>query len=303
MFNKALYLIGVFIFTLNIYAQAPEKMSYQGVVRDSGGTLVTNQTIGMQISILQASPTGSPVYVETHSPTTNSNGLFTVEIGTGTIISGVFSNIDWALGPFFVKNEIDITGGTNYTINGTSELLSVPYALYSRSTASVGPCQLNIGDIYQGGYIFYLDGTGCHGLVANLLDQSQGYPYASSPGYSVNTQAYYSGPHGGKFNDKMILTSYSNSILTAAELCENLVSGGYDDWYLPSKYELRLMYLNIGPGAAMPNTNIANFSSTNYYWSSTEENIDAAWAQHFSGNVPGPLVKPNTAHVRAIRSF
>jgi len=300
------YLSSIIMFlllTLEAFAQAPEKMSYQAVVRDNGGLLVTNQIVGMQLSVLQNSPAGTAVYVETQLPTTNANGLVSLEIGTGTIVSGTFAGIDWSMGPFFIKSEIDITGGTNYTISGTSELASVPYALYSESTSSVGPCGLKVGDIHEGGYIFYLDGTGCHGLVANLTEQSQGYPYASSPGYALTTKAYYSGPHGGKFNDKMIITTYPSGMLLAAGFCEDLISNGFDDWYMPSKYELRMMYLNIGPGAPPPNTNIAGFSATNYYWSSTEENADLAWCHHFSANIPETLVKANAFHLRAIRSF
>ena len=125
-------------------AQAPEKMSYQAVVRDASNNLITATSVGMQVSVLQGSSTGTPVYVETQTPTTNDNGLATMEIGDGTVVSGSFAAIDWANGPYFIKTETDPTGGTNYTIAGTSELLSVPYALFSANgtpgaTGSAGP--------------------------------------------------------------------------------------------------------------------------------------------------------------------
>lgn len=117
------------LFSIQLIAQAPQKMSYQAVVRDVSNNLVSNQSIGMRISILQGSIAGSSVYVETQASTTNANGLASIEIGTGSVQSGVFASINWANGPYFIKTETDPTGGTNYTITGTSELLSVPYAL------------------------------------------------------------------------------------------------------------------------------------------------------------------------------
>jgi uncharacterized protein (TIGR02145 family) len=113
------------------FSQAPQKFSYQTVVRNASNQLLVGQTIGIKISILQGSANGSAVYVETHAPQTNANGLVTLEIGGGTLLSGNFANISWANGPFFVKTETDPNGGNNYTITNTSQLLSVPYALYA----------------------------------------------------------------------------------------------------------------------------------------------------------------------------
>ncbi len=117
-------------------AQSPEKMSYQAVVRNSSNQLVTNHAVGMRISILQGTANGTAVYTETQTPTSNANGLVTLEIGGGSIISGTFVSIDWSNGPYFLKTETDPTGGTNYSITGTSQLLSVPYALYAKTVAS-----------------------------------------------------------------------------------------------------------------------------------------------------------------------
>jgi hypothetical protein len=138
MKNHYSFLILLFL-SLSIYAQSPEKMSYQAVVRDANNTLVANQTVGMQISILQSSITGTVVYTETHSVDANSNGLVSLEIGTGSSTSGNFSLIDWSAGPYFIKTETDPTGGTSYTINGTSQLMSVPFALYAKSSGSSLP--------------------------------------------------------------------------------------------------------------------------------------------------------------------
>ena len=113
---------------LCLFAQIPQLMSYQAVIRDAGGNLIKSLSVGMQISILQGSVSGTVVYSETQTPATNANGLVSIEIGGGT----GFNTIDWSNGPYFIKTETDPTGGTNYTITGTSELLSVPYAIYSK---------------------------------------------------------------------------------------------------------------------------------------------------------------------------
>jgi len=135
---KKLYtLLTAVILTASAFAQAPEKMSYQAIVRDAGNALVTNQGVGMQLSLLQGSVSGTAVYVETQTPTTNINGLVSIEIGSGTVVSGAFNSIDWGAGPYFIKTETDPTGGTSYSITGTSQLLSVPYALHANIADSI----------------------------------------------------------------------------------------------------------------------------------------------------------------------
>jgi hypothetical protein len=105
-------------------------MSYQAVLRDVNNVLVVNQQIGMQVSIFQGE---TAVYIEIQTPTTNSNGLVSLEIGNGSIVTGNFSDIDWSVGTYFIKTETDLTGGATYTITGTSEILSVPYSLHSKT--------------------------------------------------------------------------------------------------------------------------------------------------------------------------
>ncbi len=118
-------LIVIVAIGLGLFAQ-PQKMSYQAVIRNSSGQLVTSHSVGVRISILQGSATGTALYVETHTPTTNVNGLATVELGGGTVVSGTFSAINWASGVYYLKTETDPAGGTGYTITGTSPILSVP---------------------------------------------------------------------------------------------------------------------------------------------------------------------------------
>jgi hypothetical protein len=132
--KKLIACVVVFFIALGVFAQVPQKMSYQCVVRNAGGTLVVNKSMGIRISILQGTPTGTVVFQESYSPTpqTNANGLVSLEIGGGTPTVGTFSSINWASGPYFLKTETDPLGGTNYTITGISQLLSVPYALYAK---------------------------------------------------------------------------------------------------------------------------------------------------------------------------
>lgn len=135
--KKIFTIIAGLMLTVSVFAQAPEKMSYQAVVRNSSNALVTTQAVGMQISILQGGATGTAVYVETQTPTSNANGLVSLEIGTGTVVSGDFTTIDWANDTYFIKTETDPAGGTTYTITGTTQLMSVPYALHAKTAESI----------------------------------------------------------------------------------------------------------------------------------------------------------------------
>ena len=132
--RKLFTLLAALILSLSIWAQSPQKMSYQAIIRDTDNALVTSNSIGMRISILQGT---TPVYVETQTSTTNINGLVTLEIGGGAVVLGEFSIIDWSAGPYFIKTETDPTGGTDYTITGTSQLLSVPYALHATTAEDI----------------------------------------------------------------------------------------------------------------------------------------------------------------------
>ncbi len=161
-------IIAGLLISLSALAQAPQKMSYQAIVRDGSNILVTNTQIGMQISILQGSSFGTAVYVETHLPNTNVNGLVSLEIGAGTIVSGTFSGINWAAGPYFLKTETDpdgTVGGLNYTIVGTSQLLSVPYSLFSGTSDSSACCNNQWHLLGNAGTV---DGTNFIGTTDNV---------------------------------------------------------------------------------------------------------------------------------------
>lgn len=130
---KRLFTLSILLLmALGIFAQMPKGFSYQAVVRNSNGKLVDNKQVGVRFSILQGSAEGSAVYTETQTLTTNANGLLTVAIGSGA----GFDAIDWASGSYFLKSEIDPNGGTDYTITGVSQLLSVPYAMHAKTAES-----------------------------------------------------------------------------------------------------------------------------------------------------------------------
>jgi hypothetical protein len=121
----------ILLFSISVSAQVPQRMSYQAVIRNANNTLLSQQDIGVRISILQADTAGQAVYIETHYTKTNINGLMTLQIGGGLKFFGDFNSIDWSTGHYFVKTETDPDGGFDYRITGYSELLSVPYALFS----------------------------------------------------------------------------------------------------------------------------------------------------------------------------
>ena len=148
---KKVILSLLFLLTVTVvWAQVPQQISYQSVIRDGDNKVIASSTVGIKISLLQGSATGPAVYVETHRKTTNANGLVSLEIGTGTVLSGIFASINWSNGPYLVKSETDPTGGTNYSAPGVFALNSVPYALYAEN-ASVATTLTGTLPIFSGG--------------------------------------------------------------------------------------------------------------------------------------------------------
>ena len=230
----------------------PEKMSYQAVVRDADGQLVSETEVGMQISILQNTTTGTPVYVEIHTPTSNENGLVSIEIGMGAT-SDDFSSIDWSTGPYYIKTETDLAGGSNYVISGTSQLMSVPYALHAKVAESVSSPVYSIGYSPElGGYVFMVSADGKHGLVCETTDQGVSSWY--------NAQNVISNPSKHSENGK-----------------------NFTDWRVPTRYELAQMYSLKTDIEA-----VGDSFGTNTYWTSNQSVYSAnglseetAWRQNF----------------------
>ena len=304
-------LLAVFL-TATVWAQSPNKMSYQAVIRNASNNLVTSTAVAMQISILQGSTGGSAVYVETQTPTTNFNGLVNIEIGGGTVVSGNFSTINWANGPYFVKTETDpdgATGGIAYTITGTSQLLSVPYALYAANAGTAtggGNFTHYIGEKYGGGVIFHLwkDNAGVeHGLIVALTDQSTSRAWSNVTSAAIGTSAQSS--WDGLSNSNSIVGQAGHTS-SAAKLCLDLVSGGQSDWYLPSIQELNMLWNNYYTVTrALSQISGATQLSNSAYWSSSENDNDGsyAWAFRFDYGYAYNYGKSNTICVRAVRAF
>ena len=135
--KKLTLVLATLLISFLSFAQAPQSFNYQAVVRDVTGQEITNTTVGIQISLLQTSTEGTVVYIEQFTQETNNFGLLNLMIGTGDVQTGTFSSIIWGDGPYFLKVELDETGGTDYIEIGTSQLLSVPYALHAKTAETI----------------------------------------------------------------------------------------------------------------------------------------------------------------------
>ena len=209
---RKLYLLFLSVLlTASLFAQSPQRMSYQAVIRNGNDQLVANHAVGMQISILQGSETGTAVYVETQTPTTNANGLVTIEVGGGTPVTGTLAGIDWSTGTYFIKTETDPTGGTTYTITGTSQMLSVPYAFYSISAGTSDALQSQINmmknSMVAGGFVTDYDNN-----IYNVIN--------------IGTQVWMAeNLKTTKFNDGTAIPNITDNTAWAA-----LTTGAYCDY-------------------------------------------------------------------------
>lgn len=296
--EKITIICAAILMTASVFAQAPEKMSYQAVIRDGSNNLVSSSSVGMQISVLQGSPSGTAVYVETQTPTSNANGLVSLEIGAGTVVSGTFATIDWADGPYFIQTETDPDGGTNYTVSGTSQLLSVPYALHAKTAETVtGGGSSNdfyLGQDTLGGIVFYIysDANGDQrGLIVNKNES--GAQWQSSSTITNATRSW-----DGLYNTGLMTDS------PAASYVNGLTDGGFTDWYLPSIDELSILWHNrFHVNNALNGGGFTLLSNVLSYWSSTERNNSTAFGFRFEGGDGGHSWKFDSIRVRAIRAF
>lgn len=276
--KKIITLCAVILLAAGVFAQSPNKLSYQAVIRNTSNALVSNQAIGMRISILQTSPSGTAVYVETQSINSNANGLVSIEIGGGAVVSGSFDSINWANGPFFIKTETDPAGGNNYTITGTSQLLSVPYALHAKTAESItggrasGNFTHYIGEEFGGGVIFHLwkDAQGVeHGLIVDKTNLSTSQKWSNLNNNLIGPLAQ--SEWDGLSNSNAIVGQAGHTT-SAAALCLNSTNGGQSDWYLPSINELGLLIHNrfIVDRSLLSIGGATQIQTSSSFWSSTE---------------------------------
>ncbi len=311
--KKIYSVITSLLITTILCAQAPQKMSYQAVIRNVSNSLVTSSAVGMKISILQGSISGSIVYAETIASTTNANGLVSLEIGTGAVVTGTFASINWAAGPYFIKTETDPTGGTAYTIIGTNELMSVPYALFAANStpgpagpvgpigpvgptgalAPLGGFTHYLGELFNGGIIYYLykgsDGFE-HGLIVATTETTCAWQ-------STVTLVNANRTDDGFYNTNLMTDSPAKTYI-------NSLGAG---WYLPSIDELFLLSsLRYNADKALRQggyTVLSNTIGNNIYWSSTESDLNTASSFVFNNGGIGTYNKTNLRITRAIRAF
>lgn len=314
------------LLTLVVNAQTPPNaFNYSAVARNVAGLPIATTTIGIQITILKTSPTGVSQYSENHFINTDAFGLFNLVIGAGAVQSGSMATIDWSNDNYYLKVGMDAAGGTNFLTMGTTQLLSVPYALYAKSAGNVSAgngFSHFIGEAYGGGVIFHLwtDDNGVeHGLIVDLTDLSSSQVWSNVTLGSV----------GGAFSHTDGISN-SNAIVaqpghtnSAAALCLNSTNSGFNDWYLPARDELylcfggafdhsNLLVVNNTLSNINGATTIPLLSTTVRYWSSTESPFGqfpewADFVEKIGGKFPGTDTfnanKSATYHVRAIRAF
>lgn len=331
--KKLIVLVLFSIWAIQSIAQAPNKMSYQAVIRDGNNNLISSAQIGLRVSILQGAENGIVVFSETHTTTTNVNGLASIVIGTGNLVNGNFSNINWGNGPYYIKTETDPAGGISYSIVGTSELLSVPFALYSANggtgaqgpvgpqgpqgiqgpTGATGPQGPQgipggfthyIGEAFGGGIVFHVfrDAQGNeHGLILQLNDITSSSTFSNVTSTAVGASAQST--WFGQGNTDAIISQPGHTS-SAALLCANSVSGGQSDWYLPSAFEASQLIANLYTvNRALSITPGATQIPLETYWTSTEDFSQQAITAIFESANLGGANKMATMRVRAIRSF
>jgi uncharacterized protein (TIGR02145 family) len=273
--KKIISFISAVVLSASLWAQAPNKMSFQTVVRNNLGKLVVNKSIGVRLSILKTSSTGTAVYVESHTKTSNVNGLLTLEVGTGAVTSGAFATIDWSQGPYFLKTEMDVNGGANYTITGVTEFVSVPYAKLSDKANSVKTVAngANVGDMnfwngttwvplnkgIQGQTLTFCDGKPtwtiggvCPGTITALNCPSatnNGTLTATTAASGVTSVISYTGGNGGVHNGQVV-TSTGVTGLTATLQAGTFANGNGGLTYIitgtPATSGTASFALNIG---------------------------------------------------------
>jgi len=234
---------------------------------------------------------------------TDGNGTITTDLSTLQDGTGTDDQNITGSGLFGTTLTIGIEGGTSETVD-----LSPLQDVYTAGTgiditgnviSTTSVCGLSIGDTYQGGIIFYLDASGCHGLISAPTDQSTGIQWYNAT-YTV-TNAVRDGIVAGEFNTERIIANQGPGIY-AAQICANYQGGNYGDWYLPCSYELNLMYQNIGQGDALGLGNIGGFADSGY-WISAESDINYTWRREFGAGFQGLTTKNNSYYVRASRAF
>ena len=290
------------------FAQTPPNaFSYSAVARDANSNPIATTTIGIQISLRQGSPLGTIVYQENHFVNTDQFGLFNLTVGAGAVQSGNISTIDWAAANYYLQVGMDANGGANFLNMGTTQLLSVPYALHAKTAGSIvggggsGTFTHYIGEEFGGGVIFHLwkDNAGLeHGLIVDKTDLSTAQVWSNIDQTLIGPAAQSNWDGNSNSNAIVAQAGHTNS---AAALCLNSTNGGQSDWYLPSLQELNMLWNNYYTVArSLTQISGATQLQQAYYWSSTEGTSDYARTSNGSADY---LYKAYPFYVRAVRAF
>ena len=268
--KRILTMAGAIFMAYSAIAQAPERMTYQAVVRDAQNEIVANQGVTFEVSISQTSATGTVVFEESHSPITNINGLFTAVLGTGIPVIGSLSAIDWSQGPYFLNSTVKTAGSI---IQGSTQLVSVPYSFYAESAGSIANIDVYLqnnayfdtavtnvvnnlgisnpvvgGSVVNDSLILTLnDGTT---INAGLAQGPQGPAGADGQDGAQGPQGV-AGPQGPAGSSSSNQVSSCLDCFTeisplqgsgtweyCRDTCKNLILGGHSDWRMPSMDEV-----------------------------------------------------------------
>ena len=301
---KKLFTILTFIATIATFAQAPQGFNYQATVRNSSGALIVNQNVYFKFNVMLNTSTSVPVFTETHYVPTDDLGAVNLVIGQGTATSGTFSTINWGTGNYYLG--IELNSGNGFVAMGTTQLLSVPYALYAEKSGSTignaGGFIHYIGELYGGGIVVSVwKNNGVeHGLIASLTDLSAGIPWTTIAFQQIEIGSAAKSFTDGLVNTNAIIAQAGVGTSYAAGLCKAYNADGFNDWYLPTINELeQCQYSRQIVSEILGDTN--GFQRSNY-WSSTESSVSSAWYQEPSP-YSGYNDKANNYRVRAVRKF
>jgi hypothetical protein len=269
---KKIFTISIFaMLTLYNFAQTPQSFQYQAVIRDASGTALVNQPVSFQISIISSSISGTVEYIETHSLSTNALGIVTLNIGNGTPITGLFTGINWGSSAHYLKVEADPTGGTSFLDLGTTQLLSVPYALYSEQAGNI--------PTYNSGTGIDITGT----TISNIApDQNITLTPAGStnitgsyPNFTISStdnNTTYSAGNGISITGTTIANTSPDQPITLIQGGATTVSGAYPNFTISSTD------LNSGtPGSINKTIQFNNAGvfggNTNLMWDNSNERL------------------------------
>ena len=255
---KKIITLSLLIISILTFAQVPQGISYQAIALNATGTPVVSANVGIRLSVLNTTATGAVLYTETQTKTTNAQGLFNLVIGQGTATSGTFNTINWGTNAKFLKVEMDVAGGANYVLVGTTQLLSVPYALAADSlVTSPGegitlvspngtPYQVTVNDSGQ----LSLPTSGVAGTSPSSL-----YLYGSFNNFDTTTSLLMN-----------LYTSYPSTSLVYNNAGYKYLTAGTQIKFLAENNSNSIIYGLNGSLILIPNGNANTITSNGFYF-------------------------------------